>query len=117
MVGQNADIEYYTKYGWQSSTGAYKENSTSGSDYLVADTDEYDLIVAKAITIAKRELNYPQADIDDADKIYIDKRKDYVMKNPSESKVMSYDIIAFSHFYYYFRETTTLEDSIGPNTL
>lgn len=95
MVGQNADIEYYTKYGWQSSTGAYKENSTSGSDYLVADTDEYDLIVAKAITIAKRELNYPQADIDDADKIYIDKRKDYVMKNPSESKVMSYDYYNF----------------------
>lgn len=88
-VGKNADIKYYSKYGWQSSTGTYKENSTAGSDFLVADTDEYDVIVSKATSIAKRELNYPQADIDDADREYVDSVKMYMTKNPSEAKLMS----------------------------
>lgn len=89
-IGKNADVKYYSKFGWQNTSGAYLENSTSGSDYLVADTDEYDLILSKTIAIAKRELNYPQADIDDADAVYKNNYQMYVTRNPSEAKVMSY---------------------------
>lgn len=89
--GKNTDIAYYSKFGWQNTSGAYLENSTSNSDYLVADTDEYDVVTKAAISIAKRELNYPQADIDDADKEYVEAVKMYMLKNPSEAKVVGYD--------------------------
>jgi len=87
-VGKNAELEYYSKYGWQSSSGAYKENSTTGSDYVVADTDEYNLIVKKAVSNAKRELNYPEGEIVDADKEYEKAKMTYVFNNPSEAKII-----------------------------
>lgn len=86
--GKNSDIKYYSKYGWQNTSGAYLENSTSSSDYLVADADEFRLVTLAGISIGKRELNYPQADINDADDEYADAVKMYMLKNPSEAKVM-----------------------------
>lgn len=88
--GKNSYVHYYSSFGWQDTTGTYKRNSTLSSDYLVADDGEFDLCVLAGVTIAKRELNYPQADIDDADREYVEAVKMYMLKNISEAKVTSY---------------------------
>lgn len=89
MKGEIHNVHYYTKYGWQSSAGAYKENSTDDSDVLVANTDEFDLIVKLGRAAAAGEVDLTQDDIqrkkDDA-KESLDK---YVLDNPSEAKIMS----------------------------
>lgn len=93
--GKYANVDYYTKYGWQSSAGAYKENSTTTDDLLVADTDEYDLIVQKARVIASEELGILGGGIIRGKYVpgpaimkYNDLMANYKLKNPSEDKVM-----------------------------
>lgn len=46
--GSLHDIYYYSKYAWQNASGTYLENSTSDTDYLNADTDEFGLFVQRA---------------------------------------------------------------------
>jgi len=82
------NVEYYTKYGWQSSAGAYKENSTDDSDLLVADADEYQIIIQKAIEKAAAEVK--EYDISkNAESGFINKAKAYMMQNPSHAKIMT----------------------------
>lgn len=86
------DIEYYSKYGWQTSAGVYKENSTTDAgadtDLIVADRDEYDLIVMKGTEIAAREVR--EYDVADNTMARFDaKAKEYQMRNPSEAKIMT----------------------------
>ena len=91
--GKYADILYYSKYGWQSSAGIYKENSTDPSDLLVADTDEFDLFVKMGRVLAAAEadvpvsiyrghINNPLANEYEAAKA------NYVLNNPSEDKTV-----------------------------
>lgn len=92
--GKYADILYYSKYGWQTSAGAYIENSTDPTDVLVADTDEFDLFVKKARLLAAAEVDIPIS-------IYRGKinnpllnaynlaKDNYVLKNPSEDKTVT----------------------------
>lgn len=82
------NIDYYSKYGWVTAAGAYIENSTSPSDLLVADKDEYDLIVAKGREIAGFEVKEFEASAANAE-IYKSKKRDYQMRNPSEAKIMT----------------------------
>lgn len=89
------DVVYYSKYGWTSSVGAYKENSTSDTDFLVADTDEYELIKKKAIEIALSEV-----DEDEKAKLrsreFVEMAKQYISVNPSEAKIMTQEYHDFS---------------------
>jgi hypothetical protein len=82
------NVDYYSKCGWTTSAGAYIENSTVDSDLLVADKDEYDLLVAKGREIAGFEVKEFDASAASALN-FKDKKKDYQMRNPSEAKIMS----------------------------
>jgi hypothetical protein len=85
--GKIHNIHYYSKYGWQTSAGVWIENSTATTDKLNADTDEYNIILMKAATIASMELR----DYDDVkmyEKSYTDKMKKYKMDNTSERKTL-----------------------------
>lgn len=93
--GKSANIKYFSKYGWTSSAGAYKENSTDDADLLVADTDEFDLIVKSGVKVATRELDFPQDVKNEKDADYAQAVKNYMLKNPSESKIMT------SEYYKY----------------
>lgn len=93
--GQKAQVSYYSKYGWQSSAGAYKENSTDDSDFLVADFDEYNLLIKFGRLLAAEEVDStapgrnPLIKIQDMRKSYDAAKKDYMMRNPSEAKIMT----------------------------
>lgn len=82
--------EYYTKYGWISSTGVYKENSTDDSDLLVADKDEYDLILEKCCEIAAFLVKEFEAHSSYKEG-FKEKRRDYLMQNPSKAKILTVD--------------------------
>lgn len=88
------NIEYYTKYGWQSSAAAYKENSTADDDVIVADFDEYQIVIQKAIEKAACEVR----EVDTAEKArrdFVNLAKAYMMANPSEAKIMTSEYNAY----------------------
>jgi hypothetical protein len=87
--GVTHDLKYYSKYGWNTSAGVYLENSTSDSDVLVADTDEYNLIVKKGRWVAGLEVDLPFERNEQNEKIYDKALADYKIKNPSESKIQT----------------------------
>ena len=86
--GKYANIKYYSKYPWQSSTGTYKENSTDASDFLNADTDEFDLIVKKGRVIAAGETDLSEGQIDRLKKEYANAVAAYKLTSPAEDKAM-----------------------------
>lgn len=86
--GEIHEVQYYSKYGWTSSAGAYKENSTDDSDLLVADTDEYKLFVKKAQIIAAQEIRDPEL-VRDYVAEYTNLKRAYELANPSEAKVIT----------------------------
>lgn len=85
--GEINNLYYYSRYGWQSSTGTYKENSTLDTDYLNADTDEYELILAKCAEIAAEEVDEDTVSQKQASR-YKNIKRQYEMDNPSESLIM-----------------------------
>lgn len=93
--GEIHNIHYYTKYGWQSSASAYKENSTDDSDLLVADTDEFNLIIKEGRYRASME-----TDLSDSQITKLEKERDiafanYKIENPSEAKLLMTDSYNF----------------------
>lgn len=50
------DLSYYSKYGWRSTAGVWKENSDADTDIVNADTDEIDIIAQKVRELAAKEL-------------------------------------------------------------
>lgn len=105
-IGDIYDVIYHSKYGWQTSAGVYIENSTTDTDYLNVDTDEFDLFTDKAAEIASQELeDY------DAVKVYHDdyeaNKKNYQMNNPSERKILE-------NIYYLFGTVEGVNTSNDP---
>lgn len=88
------NVEYYTKYGWQSSAGAYKENSTDDLDLLVADADEFQIIIQKGIEKAAKEVEVASS----AEVNFKNMAKAYVMRNPSEAKILTSNYYDFQKF-------------------
>ncbi len=88
MRGVIHEIEYYSKYGWQSTAGTYLENSTDTLDYVVADTSEYDLILKHGVRRGMRLTNFSTDEIKDADGEYADALRVYGSQNPDESQLM-----------------------------
>jgi len=86
--GKYYDVAYYSKFGWQTSAGAYIENSTDDSDLIVADTDEFDLIVKKARVLAAGEADLPDSQIKRLSDAYKLARTNYQAKSPSEVKTV-----------------------------
>ena len=54
--GQIFNLIYYSKYLWQNSSGAYKEDATADDDVLNVDTEEYNLAIEKCTEWAAREV-------------------------------------------------------------
>jgi hypothetical protein len=80
------DLFYYSKYGWQTSAGVWIENSTTSTDYLNADADEFDIFVKRGKIEAAGELKdyYVDAKLRQE---YNDMVKAYKLANPSEALV------------------------------
>lgn len=88
-------VRYYSKYGWQSAAGAYKQNSTASTDLLVADEDEYDLFRQQCVIQAMEEIGYPDAEIQAKENKLKEAIAEYAMRNPSEAKIMSNEYYAY----------------------
>lgn len=81
-------VSYYSKYGWQNSSGTYMENSTDDSDYLNVDTDEYNMIIQKGIELAASETEDYEIE-KKANQRFIGLASIYLDNNPSEAKLMT----------------------------
>lgn len=88
MKGQRHNITYYSKYGWQSAAGAYKQQTDTSSDLLVADESEYELILKKAKHLGLDETNNDEQIIDRAARDYDLALQKYGLNNPDESQIM-----------------------------
>jgi hypothetical protein len=82
------NVLYYSKYGWQTSAGAYLQNSTNSLDVVVADDTEYDLIVKKGIGMAMKLTNFDMAERTEAMEDYESAKDLYMLNNPDESAIM-----------------------------
>ena len=87
-TGQLMNALYYTKFGWQTNDGVYIENSTAVTDYINADTEEYDLFVQKCKSEVFRDLK--EFDLmKSAQQEYLDIKKVYGQKYPSERLLLT----------------------------
>lgn len=87
-------IKYYSDYGWVSSAGAYKADSTSDTDIVVANNSEYELIVQYGIKIAAKEVREYEIAKDAQQEIDSQKKK-YILNNPSRVKVISTEYYSY----------------------
>lgn len=78
-------LKYYSKFAWQTALGVRVENSSDDTDFIVCDTEEFDILVLKGITIAAREVGLTETEIQQKDKDYLDAKKQYEMNHPSEA--------------------------------
>lgn len=90
-IGDIYSSVYYSKFGWQNSSGTYIEESSATTDELLADTDEVEIVGFKAAEFAAQELK----EYDDAAYFkneYLLAKRNYEAKNPSEAlkKLTSY---------------------------
>jgi hypothetical protein len=86
--GKIHNVIYYSRYMWQNTSGTYLENSTSDTDYLNCETDEYDLFVEKGTEYAAREAR----EYDDhklAQQNFDRLGKVYKKRNPTEALVIT----------------------------
>jgi ABC-type proline/glycine betaine transport system substrate-binding protein len=88
LKGERHSVTYYSKYGWQSSAGVYKQLTDSSSDLLVADESEYDLFLKKGRYIGLQETNNDENTTERAAKDYDLALKQYGLNNPDESQIM-----------------------------
>jgi hypothetical protein len=86
--GKYYNLSYYTRNVWQDTAFALSENSANDSNALMVQNDELEVIMAKAAELASQYLR----DNEDV-KYYRDEyerlKTSYLMKNPSQSKVLT----------------------------
>src|SRR3990167_2442851 len=90
---------YYSKYLWQTTAGVYIENSTTTTDKLNVDTDEFELIVSKSAEYLSQELKEYE-DVKYFQSEYAVLRKAYNGSNPRENKKMTRSYGSFRGFNY-----------------
>jgi hypothetical protein len=82
------DVVYYSKYGWMSSDGTFKQKADDDADFLVCDSDEYDLLVEKCSVYVSRRIGNDkdeQKHVND----YAGKVLMYGAKYPSEAQLQT----------------------------
>jgi len=94
-LGEINNLIYYSKYLWQTSAGAWIENSTTTTDKLNVDTEEYPIIVEKCVEWASAGIREYQADWKIARENYERMKKEYRKMYRSEALQDQTD-------YYYF---------------
>lgn len=82
--GEINNLYYYSGYGWQSSGGTYKVNSTLTSDLLNAGEEEYELIKCKCAELAAEEVDEEKVAEKEGLR-YKQLKKSYEMGHPSEA--------------------------------
>ena len=82
------DIFYYSKYGWQNTSGGYLENSSSDTDLVNADVDELDLIVDKSIQNCSGYIGDDQGEAKFR-AYYQEKKMAYLANVPSERMLIT----------------------------
>lgn len=92
--GEINNLYYYSSYGWQSSAGVYKENSTVSSDLLNAGPEEYELIKCKCAELAADEVDEDKVSEREGRR-YKELKRSYQMANPSEALVMINTVATF----------------------
>lgn len=92
--GQIYQTKYYSKFPWVSAAGAYLENSTDDSDFIVADSTEYNLYILKGKQMAAEEANEFEI-AGTYERQYIEKKGRYVKQNPSLRRIETTE-------YYHF---------------
>lgn len=102
--GKIHELYYYSQYGWQSSAGVWKENSTDDTDYVNAGPSEYNLIIQKGIEFAADEVD-EEAASSKAERKYKEQKEDYRNENPSEAMYMTTKYKTFE------------QDNIGSNKI
>ena len=85
--GEVNNLYYYSGYGWQTTGGTYIKNSTTSSDLLNAEEDEYEIILAKCAELAAGEVDEEKVEDREMSR-YRMLKKDYSMNHPSESLIM-----------------------------
>lgn len=100
--GNISNLIYYSKYPWISNTSVYKNSSTTDTDYLICDTDEFNLFVEKGVEVcgltAREYVDSKLA----ADRFGSPIRKtgmiyDYKRVNPDESLQMTTTLYDFGY--------------------
>ena len=86
--GKYYKLSYYSRYVWQDTADCLYENSTHDSHGLLVQNDELEVIMAKAAELASQYLR----DNEDA-KYYANEyqklKQEYLMRNPSQSSVLT----------------------------
>lgn len=94
-LGQINNLIYYSKYLWQTSSGTWIENATTSTDKLNVDTEEYDLIIEKAVEEVAAGIREYAEDWKIARENYKEMVKNYKRQYTSEALAMITD-------YYFF---------------
>lgn len=94
--GKYYSLSYYTRNVWQDTAFGVNENSTHDSHALMVQNDELEVIMAKGAELASQYLR----DNEDAGYFkgeYERLKQAYLMKNPSQSSVLTTDYYNFNH--------------------
>lgn len=95
-IGEIHNVIYYSKYGWQTSGGSYIENSTTTTDLLNVDTEEFDLIADRGAILGGQELRFKDNEMARLQSTYKDNRENYrTVRYPSERKILTNDYHRF----------------------
>lgn len=94
--GKYYNISYYTRYLWQDTAFGLSENSSNDSQALLVQNDEFELIMLKAAELAS---NFLRDEKDEAkyNNDYEKAKTKYLMKNPSQSRIMTTTRYNFIH--------------------
>jgi hypothetical protein len=102
MVGAGTQhiLDYYSRFGWQSASGTWKENSTLDTDVLNAEQEEFDLVAEYCfIECAKAAREYQDIDKKELEVM----RRKYLMNNTDCSIRMVNDFYNISSMKNYGR--------------
>jgi len=86
--GKYYNLSYYSRYVWQDTTLALSENATHDSHTLSVQNDEFEVIMAKAAELASQNLR-DKEDVDYFRGEYDRLKQSYLMKNPSQSRILT----------------------------
>lgn len=98
-LGDHYNVQYYSRFPWQSSTGSYLEDATTTTDVLNVETDEYNLIILKTSEFMEEFLN----NFKEADRLgrqYEFKKAEYIQTNPSQALVTETTYYIMDDQYY-----------------
>lgn len=101
------NLYYYSRYLWQDSDSTYIENSTANGDFLNVETEEYDLIIEKAVQLAGRMIRDREIQ-EEALASYREQKETYEMSYPSERK----NLITEYHEFDSLRSNVVVESDL-----